>query len=203
MKSTTRSPRMDSAQPNCRRPCASLIAIAALAVAGCGSSSGPTGPAPDFATALHGAPAPLAALYRQTAYGGHPAVLPGGIGALQGELAKLHGLPVVINVWGSWCAPCRQEFPYLQRASARFGKRVAFLGVDTQDQTGAASTFLKEDPLPYPSYSDPAAEVKSTYHLVGLPATVIYDSAGKVVQTHQGPYTSAAALYADVQHYAQ
>src|SRR3954470_3372416 len=51
------------------------------------------------------------------------------------RLAALRGKPVVVNIWGSWCIPCRQEFPIFQRVSAAMGKRVVFLGLDTQDPT--------------------------------------------------------------------
>lgn len=179
-----------------------LATLSALTLASCGGSSGSNAPPPDYAKALRGAPAPLAALYTQTSYGKTPTVLPGGLDALNAELAKLRGHPVVVNVWASWCNPCRQEFPNLQQASAKYGKQVAFLGDDAMDQIGAAKTFLGEHPLPYPSYDDPNEDAKSTYHLVGYPSTIFYDSAGKLTYTHQGPYTSAASLEADIKHYA-
>jgi thiol-disulfide isomerase/thioredoxin len=193
---------MEAHRISCQRALALLVAAGTALVAGCGASSGSSSPTPDYAKALKAAPAPLAAIYTQTNFGARPAILPGGLDALNTELAKLKGTPVVVNAWGSWCGPCRQEFPYLQQAAAKLGTKVAFLGIDTQDQDAAAKTFLGERPLPYPSYSDPGASVKSAYHLVGLPATFIYDSAGKLVNTHEGPYTSEPALAADIQRFA-
>jgi thiol-disulfide isomerase/thioredoxin len=151
---------------------------------------------------MRGAPAPLATLYGQTEYGKLPALIPGGTTAFQGELTKLRGHPVVVNVWGSWCGPCRQEFPYFQQASARFGKRVAFVGIDAQDQLGAAKTFLAANPLPYPSYEAADTDAKAFFNIVGLPATVIYDSSGRLVHTSQGGYPSQTALFSDIKHYA-
>jgi thiol-disulfide isomerase/thioredoxin len=151
---------------------------------------------------MRGAPAPLAALYEQTAYGKHAALIPGGTDAFDSELPKLKGHPVVVNVWGSWCGPCRQEFPYLQQASAKFGKRVAFVGIDAADQPGAAKTFLADNPVPYPSYEASDTDAKTTFHIVGFPATIIYDRTGAVVNMNQGGYASQAALFADIQHYA-
>jgi cytochrome c biogenesis protein CcmG/thiol:disulfide interchange protein DsbE len=180
-----------------------LALLAACVTAGCGSSSGTGSKAPDYASALNGAPPPLAALYEQTAYGDHAALVSGGVDAFESELPKLHGHPAVVNIWGSWCGPCRQEYPYLQQASAKFGKHVAFLGVDVLDQTAAAKTFLGEDPIPYPSYEDPDGQAKDYFHVVGLPATVIYDSSGKLVHTNQGGYASQADLFADIKQYAQ
>ena len=179
-----------------------LVALCAGAfAAGCGSTSS-SSKAPDYATALKGAPGPLAALYRQTDYGRKPAFSEGGLDGVDAEVAKLHGYPVVVNVWGSWCNPCRQEFPYLQQASAKFGKHVAFIGVDTGDQRGAASTFLKEDPIPYPNYEDPNQDSKSHFGVLGFPSTLIYDSKGKVVHMNVGGYASQQTLFADINQYA-
>jgi cytochrome c biogenesis protein CcmG/thiol:disulfide interchange protein DsbE len=182
---------------------AAVAAFACLTLAACGASSGPEAPPPDYKQAMRGAPAPLAALYAQTGYGKHPAVVPGGTDAFGAELAKLHGYPVVANVWGSWCGPCRQEFPYLQQASAKFAKDVAFVGVDAADDADAARTFLTDNPLPYPSYESPGeTEAKTYFHVVGLPATVIYDASGALVHTNQGGYASQADLFADIKQYA-
>ncbi len=144
----------------------------------------------------------MAALYSQTDYGHRPALIAGGVDAFQSELPKLSGHPIVVNVWGSWCGPCRQEFPYLQQASANFGQKVAFVGVDVLDQTAAAKTFLDDNEVPYPSYEDPDGNAKDYFHVVGLPATVIYDSEGNPVHTNQGGYASQSALFADIQRYA-
>jgi thiol-disulfide isomerase/thioredoxin len=180
-------------------PAALLLTFAVLA-AGCGSSGDRDygGAHPDYARALAGSPPPLAALHRQA-----NELLPGGLDAYQARIGALAGYPVVVNVWASWCGPCRFEFPTLQKASARYGKRVAFLGIDVQDSGDAASTFLKEAPLSYPSYSDPSKEIAASLHATqGLPATAFYDRGGDVVHLKLGPYTDAADLAADIRRYA-
>ena len=94
----------------------------------------------------------------------------------------------MVNVWASWCGPCRFEFPTLQKLSARYGKRVAFLGVNSQDSDDAASTFLDEAPVPYPSYTDPDKEIADSLGAtLGLPDTAFYDRAGKLVLPQAGP----------------
>jgi cytochrome c biogenesis protein CcmG, thiol:disulfide interchange protein DsbE len=119
------------------------------------------------------------------------------------ELSKLRGHPVVVNVWASWCGPCRSEFPHLQSQAAKHGEEVAFLGVDTQDSDDAARTFLEEFPVPYPSISDPDRDVEAAVRAVGLPVTAFYGPDGELRYTKQGPYTDEADLEADIRRYAR
>ena len=180
--------------------CLALAAIAVLTGTGCGAGTGGDygGQHPDYATALAGSPAPLAALHKQA-----DQLLPGGSEAFDKRIAALHGYPAVVNVWASWCGPCRFEFPTLQKLSAAFGKRVAFLGVNSQDSDDAAKTFLKEAPVPYPSYTDPDQQIGAELGATrGLPDTAYYDRRGTLVYLKQGPYTDHAELRADIEHYA-
>jgi len=177
-----------------------LLLFAAAAIAGCGSAQGGDygGKHPDYATALAGSPAPLAALHRQA-----DRLLPGGQDAYEERIAALQGYPAVVNVWASWCGPCRFEFPHFQQTAADYGKRVAFLAIDTQDSDDAASTFLAEAPVPYPSYTDPSKDIGEAIGAsLGLPDTAFYDRRGKLVYLKQGPYDDEAELRADIQRYA-
>jgi cytochrome c biogenesis protein CcmG, thiol:disulfide interchange protein DsbE len=178
---------------------AALIALAVLGTAGCGAESGGEGGGkhPNYAKALAGAPAPLAALHRQA-----NELLPGGLEAYERRIATLKGYPVVVNVWASWCGPCRFEFPTLQDLSAAYGKRVAFLGVDSQDSTDEAEDFLREEPVPFPSYSDPDEEIANELGGRGLPVTAFYDRDGEFVFLQQKPYTEHGQLRADIERYA-
>ncbi|HEX2392158.1 MAG TPA: TlpA disulfide reductase family protein [Solirubrobacterales bacterium] len=186
-----------------RRLSSSIASVAlllgALAWSGCGASSSDDygGQHPDYAGALAGSPPPLASLHREA-----DELLPGGLDAYEKRLAELRGYPVVVNLWASWCGPCRFEFPTLQKLSARFGKRVAFLGVNSQDSDDAAATFLEEAPVPYPSYTDPDQAVFDSLRATGLPDTAFYDRQGKLVYLKQGPYSKPAELEADLTRYA-
>jgi cytochrome c biogenesis protein CcmG, thiol:disulfide interchange protein DsbE len=184
--------------PN-RSLCLAAVVVA-LGVSACGSSGGgtSTAKAPDYKQALAGAPKPLAKLYAQG-----DRLVSGGTSAFGTQLGALRGHPVVVNVWASWCEPCRMEFPYLQRLSAKYGKRVAFVGVDTNDNDAAARTFLAELPLPYPSYTDPNKDIaQSVGATVGLPDTAYYDASGKQVFVKQGQYASEGDFAADIKRYA-
>lgn len=180
---------------------ASALALAAsLILAACGSSGGGDygGTAPDYAKALAGSPKPLAALHEQS-----NELLGGGADAFEKRLGGLKGYPVVVNKWASWCGPCRAEFPFLQKASARFGREVAFIGVDSQDSDDAAKTFLGEYPVAYPSYTDPDQQIAQVLNAtLGFPSTAFYDRSGEQVYLRQGGYPSEAALFADIRRYA-
>jgi cytochrome oxidase Cu insertion factor (SCO1/SenC/PrrC family)/thiol-disulfide isomerase/thioredoxin len=148
---------------------------------------------------LAGSPAPLAKIHAQA-----DEILPGGSQALAARIKALHGFPVVVNVWGSWCEPCQAEFKLFQQESAKLGKNVAFLGADYNDQTANAEVFLKKHQVWYPSY---AAADSSLNNLLpggvdGTPMTIFYNSAGKQTQIETGAFKSAGALAFDIQHYA-
>jgi cytochrome c biogenesis protein CcmG, thiol:disulfide interchange protein DsbE len=179
---------------------AGLWVLLLLAAGGCGAAQGGDygGRHPNYDRALAGSPPPLAALHSQANQ-----LIPGGTAAYEKRIAALRGYPVVANVWASWCGPCRFEFPVLQKLSARYGKRVAFLGIDSDDSDDAARTFLGEAPVPYPSYTDPDKEIAESIGAShGYPDTAFYDRSGKLVYLKQGPYAHDSELEADVRRYA-
>lgn len=177
----------------------SVAAVGMVAV-GCGAESGGDygGGHPDYAKAFAGAPAALAAQYEES-----NELLPGGNDAFEERIASLKGFPVVVNIWASWCGPCRFEFPTLQRFSARYAKQVAFLGVDSQDSDDAATTFLAEAPVPYPSFSDGDQGITEAIGAGrGLPNTAFYDRRGELCFLKQGPYVEHSELAADIRRFA-
>lgn len=184
------------------------IAVALLGIAtalavllgGCGTGAvggDYGGEHPDYAKTLADAPPPLRKLYAQS-----NRLLPGGLDAYEARLAALRGYPVVVNVWASWCGSCRYEFSTLQHLSADYGNRVAFFGVDSQDSNDAASTFLGEAPVPYPSYTDPGKDIYDELGAIGMPATAFYGPDGKLLYVRQGVYATRADFHADLERYA-
>lgn len=123
-----------------------------------------------------------------------------GADDLKTRLAALRGHPVVVNQWGSWCPPCRAEFPYFAQMAAKYEDRVAFLGLDAADSRGAAEQFMREVPPGFPSIFDPDSE--ATRSLRGgriSPTTFLLDATGKQVDIRLGAYAGAADLERDIQ----
>lgn len=182
-----------------------ILAAAAVIVAlivgilqsGGGHDNPSAGVAPSPAAAsraLAGSPAPLADLHDKA-----NALLP--IAGLDAQIKALRGYPIVLNVWGSWCNPCREEFPVLQRVSAAEGKRVAFIGVATQDSKENAGAFLRKHPVSYPSFMDFDGKAADGFGVIGAPATIFFDKRGRRAYFHQGKYATDADLKADIKRY--
>lgn len=122
---------------------------------------------------------------------------------LDEKLASLKGVPVVVNMWASWCPNCKQEFPFFQSLARKYQDRVAFLGLDSQDSRDAAESFLDEYPVIYPSvYDESADQARSIGAGQGWPTTVFYDASGQRTFVFPGGYTTEATLEQDLRTYA-
>lgn len=184
---------------------AGSIAVIALVVIGLlqskestdGGGSTTTLSAAEVQSKLAGAPPQLAALHAKAGQ-----LIPGSPTAVERQIASLKGTPVVVNMWGSWCGPCRVEMPYMQHASVRYGKQAAFLGVNSLDADDNARKLLKEIPVGYPSFIDGRGTIAQKLAAsTGLPITIYYTADGKQ-QVHQGAYASQADLDRDIRKYA-
>ena len=148
------------------------LTVLALVAAACGSedpsSGGDDGPSlPSSPTALPDAdPASYTAL-----------------------LEGLRGTPVVVNVWASWCGPCRLEAPELAAAATEYEGRVRFVGIDVLDARPDARAFIRGSGWPYPSLFDRTGEVRDSLALIGQPHTLFYGADGALVDTHLGSIT--------------
>jgi cytochrome c biogenesis protein CcmG/thiol:disulfide interchange protein DsbE len=130
-------------------------------------------------------------------------LLAGGPAAFSAQLRALHGTPVVVNQWASWCGPCRYEFPFFARLARRYAGRVAFLGVDAQDSRDAALRFLQRYRTPYPHYFDPSTAIAREFRGgFAWPTTAFYDAGGRLTETHAGGYASQARLEGDIRRFA-
>jgi cytochrome c biogenesis protein CcmG, thiol:disulfide interchange protein DsbE len=108
------------------------------------------------------------------------------------SLAALRGHPVVLNLWASWCTPCREEAGRLERSWRSLGpKGVLFLGLDIQDLRGDALGFLAKYGATYPSVREPGRDVANSYGATGIPETYFVDGRGRVVAHVIGVVSSA------------
>lgn len=94
--------------------------------------------------------------------------------------------PVVVNVWASWCLPCRAEAPLLNAAFAQYGDEVEFIGVDVQDNQKDAKAFLAEFGLDFDHFFDRSRDVPNFYGGIGTPITFFFGPNGELVKTHNG-----------------
>ena len=179
---------------------AALLAVVGVVVLTSGSDDEgrPAVDIPGADEAFAEAPAPIRGLYTQ-----RNILLTGGQDAFDARIDQLRGYPVVVNKWASWCGPCRIEFPVFRKAAIQEAGRVAFIGLDTNDNDDDAREFLGKEPVPYPSYIDPEGDIARKLKApAAFPATAFYDKNGKLAYTHQGPYDSVDELLGDVRKYA-
>jgi thiol-disulfide isomerase/thioredoxin len=178
-----------------------LLVVGLLQASGKDSASGSAPEALDraqVARPVPGAPADLAALRARV-----NELDRGGREAFDAQLRALRGHPVVVNLWASWCGPCRFELPFLQRQANKLGDRVAFLGVNVGDNRNDARDFAAQYPMPYPSFEDPDRKLLERYGARGLPATAFYDAEGELVLLHQGLFPTEEKLAEAIQRYAR
>ncbi|HBJ73441.1 MAG TPA: hypothetical protein DDY88_07010 [Actinobacteria bacterium] len=112
-------------------------------------------------------------------------------------LSKHLGEVVVLNVWASWCAPCRAEAPELQQVwDQEKSKGVQFVGLDTRDSATSADAFVKRFGLTYPQAIDTDGQVqllfRDTLPAQAIPSTLVVDADGKVAARFLGATTAAA-----------
>lgn len=103
-----------------------------------------------------------------------------------GILVGLRGTPVVVNLWASWCAPCRTEMPLLQRAASDYDDRIVLLGLASRDSPRAAAAFLEEVGVDYPSVFDASGDIRRQLGSRGFPTTYFFDENGRLVDAVVG-----------------
>ena len=180
---------------------AALVIAAALVVSACGGGDGAQGgdaAQPPVATSTEGLPPKLARNVKQA-----DQIVGEGTEAFESRLRQLRGHPVVVNQWASWCTSCRFEFPFFSEAVKRHSAEVAFLGLDSEDERGAAEDFLRELPVGFPSIFDPDAKIAAANGGgQAWPTTMFFDRNGELVNVKIGAYATADLLEQDIERWA-
>jgi thiol-disulfide isomerase/thioredoxin len=106
------------------------------------------------------------------------------------DLADLRGRPVLINFWATWCPPCAEEMPALERVERKWAARgAAVLAINFEEDRQAIERYLEESGLSLPVYTDSAGEVAKMLDITYLPTTLFVDAAGVVRSRVEGPLT--------------
>ena len=110
------------------------------------------------------------------------------------------GTPVIVNVWASWCAPCRTETPLLERTSAEVDGDVVILGVASKDISASAGAFMDEFDVTYANVFDGSGDIRARLGVRGFPSTYVFGADGVLRSTIVGGLTEQrlAAVLADL-----
>lgn len=112
------------------------------------------------------------------------------------RLSDYRGQVVMLNFWASWCGPCRQEMPLLDKLSQRYGRAgFTLLGVNVDAEKKLADQVLKEIPVGFEILYDPTSKVSETYKVDAMPTTVLVDCDGNLNYLHRGYVAGDEKLY--------
>lgn len=126
--------------------------------------------------------------------------LPCFAGGAQVRLAAL-GRPAVLNLWASWCTPCRVEMPAIQRYATRAATQVTVVGVDTADTRTGAGSVIQDLGITYPNVYDERQLLLHGLGHTGLPTTLLVDAGGRVRHVYAGDPLTEASLVGLVHTY--
>lgn len=116
-----------------------------------------------------------------------------------GSLSDYRGGWVLMNVWASWCTPCRDESPALEKFNRQWGDRVTVLGIDTRDITSDALAFIREFDLTFPQLRDPTGSYSDALGTTGVPESFLVNPEGMLADRLRGPFSG----YADIENFAE
>jgi thiol-disulfide isomerase/thioredoxin len=172
---------------------AAMLAVAALLAGGCGHAkperpdAAAAAPFADCASLTSPQPAPPGGK-------GLPDVeLPCFTGGQTVDIGHIRG-PALINLWASWCSPCRAELPTIQRLAERAAGRVHVIGVVSSDDRDAAQSLARDLGITFPAVFDRQGSLLRQVGAAGLPVTLFVDGQGQISHTYNGEPLGDAAL---------
>jgi cytochrome c biogenesis protein CcmG, thiol:disulfide interchange protein DsbE len=171
-------------------------ALLLLALAGCGADATADGAAPPAAPAVANTTAACPDQPAEPASGGEVLadVTVDCLGGGQLAFGRAQGAPTVVNLWASWCGPCREELPLMQQFADTAGGQVAVVGVVSKDGTEQATAFAADAGASFPSAFDGEGELMTGLGLNALPYTYLLDADGAIAYTQVGPVDSLDEL---------
>jgi thiol-disulfide isomerase/thioredoxin len=193
-----------AAAPSARRAAAGVLVAAAVALGAAACDGGATaqttaiGNGSSFVTGSFGT-----TVFKVGARPAAPDVSGTTLTGARFRLAADRGSVVVMNFWGSWCTPCREEAPALGALARHFsGTDVRFIGVDIRDDPASAEAYMRTFRIGYPSLNDPndaiALDFSGTVPPAGIPTTLVIDRSGRIAAriVGQASYSGLEALIA-------
>lgn len=125
---------------------------------------------------------------QETPLGGPlPAITLAGLNGPALPLARLRGRPLIINVWASWCGPCRAEMASLERLAWRNdGRDFGIIGISTDDDAQAAQTLIRNTRATISQFIDVGQQMESVLGATRIPLTVLVDARGRVLARYYG-----------------
>jgi thiol-disulfide isomerase/thioredoxin len=196
-----------AAAPSRRRAAAGALIAAAVVLGAAACDGGATaqdtavGNGSSFVTGSYGT-----TVFRLAARPKAPDVVGTTLTGSKFKLATDRGSVVVMNFWGSWCTPCREEAPALGALARNFaGTDVRFIGVDIRDDPASADAFMRTFRIGYPSLNDPNDEIaldfSGTVPPAGIPTTLVIDRSGRIAAriVGQASYSGLKALIRQVE----
>ncbi len=169
-------PAVEEVETTSRRRTKVLALVAILAIAGYAV----TRPSADTSFVASGAPIALPAAGKLTELSADQ---------FEGVLVGLRGTPVIVNIWASWCAPCRTETPLLERTWRAHRNEVVILGVASKDVAASSLAFMDEFDVGYPNVFDSSGEIRARLGLRGFPTTYVFGADGTLRTTIVGGLT--------------